>query len=313
MNKQLFFLIMACSLFVLSIIAINVAPIISKANNSDDIDWSEWANQNCQNIDDDYKYRKSNHMYDDPTSKPFEEDVKRRINECKRHKVMFGLEYSAFVIDISLGFLCSFLGLFHFLEPGKSLEKISGLIGVFVGIITAAITIVYLVFSGMIFSNEPVRSITILYPNKASLKYNGKKYVFDYDYEKSQDEDHDIKYIKYKDLGKKQYNYDTEFFKIQNYYNDTDYSGCKRDPEVYYLGQNGEQLEYPLDGEMHKCDYIWSNNIDNKETNNKYLYDRWITCIILSAVIALCGIGLLICGFLLFKSEGDSGSSPIPQ
>ena len=100
MNKQLFFLIIACSLFVLSIIAINVAPIISKANNNINIDWSEWANQNCQKMDDDYKFDKNNHIYDDQTSKTSEKIRKRKIDECKKHKVMFGLEYSTFVIDI---------------------------------------------------------------------------------------------------------------------------------------------------------------------------------------------------------------------
>ena len=51
MYKQLFFLLIVCSLFVLSIIAINVAPFINKANSiyNDDVDLSEWANQNVKN------------------------------------------------------------------------------------------------------------------------------------------------------------------------------------------------------------------------------------------------------------------------
>ena len=312
MNKQLFFLIIACSLFVLSIIAINVAPIISKANsNNSDVDFSEWHIQNCQILDDEYKYKKKNARYDN--SKALEKYDKKIIDECKRHKVMYGLEYSAFVIDVSLGFICSFLGLFHFLEPGKPLEKVSGLIGISVGIITAVITLIYLIFSGLIYSDEPVRDIEILYPNKASLKYNGAKYVFDYDYEKLKD-DLDIKYIKYKDLGKKQYNYDTEIFKSEYYYADTEYENCQEnDPESYYLNQDGKQKVYYVDGKEHKCDYIWENNVNNEYNFNKYLHDRWITCIILSVVIAVCGIGLILFGFLLLKSEGDSGSNPIPQ
>ena len=315
MNKQLFFLIIACSLFVLSIIAINVAPFISKANSYliGNLNFSQWKNQNCQKMDDDYKNDKKNNLYNDPTSKAAEKVRKKKIDECKRHKAIYGLEYSAFVIDVSLGFICSFLGLFHFLEPGKPLEKVSGLIGISVGIITAVITLIYLIFSGLIYSNEPVRDIEILYPNKASLKYNGAKYVFDYDYEKLKD-DLDIKYIKYKDLGKKQYNYDTEIFKSENYYADTEYENCQLDSlEIYYSTQNGKQEVYYVDGNEHKCDYIWKKNINNEYNFNKYLHDRWITCIILSVVIAVCGIGLVIFGFLLLKSEGDSGSNPIPQ
>ena len=312
MNKQLFFLITACSLFVLSIIAINVAPIISKSGIYPY--FHKWANGNCQKLEDEYKFGKDNHAYDSPVPKAQEKRDKNKIDECKRHKVMYGLEYSAFVIDVSLGFICSFLSLFHFLEPGKPLEKVSGFIGIFVGIITAVITIIYLVFNGLIFSNEPVRNIEILYPNKASLKYNGKKYVFDYDYDKMED-DYDIKYIKYKDLGKKQYNYDSEIFKAIKYYDNSEYEECQEsDILVFYTGQDGNKKKYTVDTPNdHNCDYIWEEDFDNKENNNKYLYDRWMTCIILGALIAVCGIGLIIFGFLLSKSEGDSGSSPIPQ
>ena len=312
MNKQLFFLITACSLFVLSIIAINVAPIISKSGIYPY--FHKWANGNCQKLEDEYKFGKDNHAYDSPVPKAQEKRDKNKIDECKRHKVMYGLEYSAFVIDVSLGFICSFLSLFHFLEPGKPLEKVSGFIGIFVGIITAVITIIYLVFNGLIFSNEPVRDIEILYPNKASLKYNGNKYVYNYDYDKKED-DYDIAFIKYKDLGKKQYNYDSEIFKAIKYYDNSEYEECQEsDILVFYTGQDGNKKKYTVDTTNdHNCDYIWEEDFDNKDNYNKYLYDRWMTCIILGALIAVCGIGLIIFGFLLSKSEGDSGSSPIPQ
>ena len=239
MNKQLFFLIIACSLFVLSIIAINVAPIISKSSYYHYFD--DWSNKNCQILEDDYKYLKDNHAYDPPIEKAEEETAKKEIDECKRHKVMYGLEYSAFVIDVSIGFICSFLSLFHFLEPGKPLEKVSGLIGIFAGIITAVITVIYLVFNGLIFSNEPVRLVEILYPNKASLKYNGNKYVFDYDIDKTKD-DRDIVLIKYKDLGKKQYNYDSEIFKALHYYRDTEYERCQEENVLnFYITQDGKK------------------------------------------------------------------------
>ena len=315
MNKQLFFLIVACSLFVLSIIAINVAPIISKAG-YDNL-FKGWENDNCQILDDVYKDKKKNHEYDPPSTKADEQDDKNEIKECKRHKVMYGLEYSTFVIDITLGFVCSFLSLFHFLEPGKSFEKISGLIGIFVGVITVVITLIYLIFSGLIFSNEPIRNIEILYPNRASLKYNGAKYVFNYDDDKLKD-DHDIKFIRYKDLGKKQYNYDSDIYKAVNYYTDSEYKKCgvEKQDILFYANQNAKK-EYTITGDsnIYKCDYIWENNIvnENNYNYNKYLYDRWMTCIILSVIIVVCGIGLIIFGFLLFKSEGDSGSNPIPQ
>ena len=116
MYKQLFFLLIVCSLFVLSIIAINVAPFINKANSiyNDDVDLSEWANQNCQKLEDDYKYQKNNGFYDCLNLKKREKVVKNIIDEYKRHKEIYGSEYSTFVIAVSLGFIYSFLGLFHF-------------------------------------------------------------------------------------------------------------------------------------------------------------------------------------------------------
>ena len=198
MNKNLIFFIVACSLFVLSIITINLAPIIHGADF-----FKDWGRDNCQKLDDDYKYLKASDFYKERKA---EEDRDKRIkDECKRHKAMYGLEYAALIADVCLGFICTLLGLVHFVEPGKSLEKISGFIGLFSGVITLVLSIIYAVFSIMIFNNEPIRSdyIRKLYSNKASLKLIGNQYVYDYDVDKAKD-DLDIPYIKYKDLGKKQ-------------------------------------------------------------------------------------------------------------
>ena len=70
---------------------------------------------------------------------------------------MYGFEFAAFVIDISLGFVCSLLGLIHVLERGKDFETISGLIELIVGVVATIITMVYVAFSGIIFSTETLQ------------------------------------------------------------------------------------------------------------------------------------------------------------
>ena len=52
------------------------------------------------------------------------------------------------------------------------------------------------------------------------------------------------------------------------------------------------------------CEYLYQVPYTNNQ--NKNLYDRWLTTLVLGVVIALCNLGLLIFGFLLFKSKEDS-------
>ena len=42
---------------------------------------------------------------------------------------MYGLEYSALIIDVILGFVCIILGLLHYFDIAKPFEKITGIIG----------------------------------------------------------------------------------------------------------------------------------------------------------------------------------------
>ena len=168
MKKNFIFFVIVCTLLVLSLIAANVIPIISKVSNRYLIGW---GTRNCQILDDEYKHDKDNHAYDDST-KSFEEQTKRIIKECKNHNTMYSFEYVALIVDVSLCFIWTVLGLIYYLEPGKPLEKQSGLIGLIAGVITTVLTVVYAAFNTMIFSNEPLRNISILYPIKASVKYN---------------------------------------------------------------------------------------------------------------------------------------------
>ena len=311
MKNNLLFLILSGALLALSVITVCLAPIINKINGQYDY-FEDWNIGNCQKLDDDYKNYKNHDAYNPEiygdSVKIEEKIVKRRIDECKRHKAMYALEYVAFIVDIVLGFICFVLGLMHFLESGNQFEKTSGMIGLASGIIAAIITIVYVGFSAYIFSNEAIQSSEKLYPNKAYAHWNGNKYIYDYNEDKSKDEDSDIKYIKYKDLGKKQYNYDSELYQMSiDSTNQNEYKNCQVIKSTFANIDRSIQRTY-LNGQ--KCEYIWDTSVKNDSTDNKFLYDRWITTIIFGVFITACGLCLGVFGFLLFKGASDSASSP---
>ena len=307
MNYTLLFFLCASAILILSTITICVAPIINGF-------LYIHGNNNCQVLSDEYDYQKNDYK-----SKNIEitkalqktlDNMKKTIGICKRENAIYGLEYSSLICDIALGGICAILGLLHYLEIGKSIEKKTGLIGITAGTIGFIITLIYVIFSGYIFTNDKPNSYVIsqgsenwdgikLFQNKAYLKWNGYKYVPPYDLEKFED-DEDIAYAKYNELGQKQYNYDPYILKEYE-----EYRLCKRDDIV---------------DETHKvgnCDYIWYTNTDSKNEKIyfKYIYDRWTTTIILSVFIFVLNIGLILFGFFLFKNLGESspGSVPIPM
>ncbi len=86
------------------------------------------------------------------------------------------------------------------------------------GGIIAIITCIYVGYSAGIFNNGVVRGSGDtcirhkLYSNRAYLKWKDGKYTHNYDEDKVS-EDTEIPCVKYKDLGKKQYNYDSKYYK----------------------------------------------------------------------------------------------------
>ena len=289
MNYTLIFFLFASAVFILSTITICVAPIINGFLYIS-------GNNNCQRYSDEYDYSKS--LITDPTKQEKKEldDQKKLIGVCKRENAIYALEYSSLICDIVLGGICAILGLLHYLEIGKSIEKKTGLIGIVSGTIGFIITFIYIIFSGYIFTNDRYghlldKRIERLFPNKAYLKYNGLNYVPAYDSEKYEDNEN-IKYATYSELGQKQYNYDPDILKTYS-----EFDKCK---ENNYLNKG--------------CNYVWNTTVSNKSIINKYIYDRWITTIIFGVFIFILNIGLALFGFFLFKELGEtnSGSIPVP-
>ena len=122
---------------------------------------------------------------------------------------MYGLEYSEFIINLLLGILLSQLTLIHYFDKDLVFEKIKGLIGFIGGIISFIIMLIYICFSGHIFTQDVAykdlslidpysNDITKLYPDGASRKNLGDgTFVVIYGKDKSDE----AEYIKYKDLG----------------------------------------------------------------------------------------------------------------
>ena len=321
MNKTLIFFCLACALLFLSIVTICTAPIINH-----DLDFN--GNQNCQ------IYADTKDKTDGLTDK--EKDLlDRGKNLCNRQKAMYGLEYASFISDLILGFICALLSLLHFFGVGNSFEKFTGIIGLICGIIGFILTLIYIIYSGYIFTHDGKGDYEYDSPS-----YSGRVYKLDkdrkfaeWDDSKSQykclyyDKDDDTAiYAKYQDLGKKQYNYHKDFSFPDD---DSEYGkNCKingyfeitiSNPSPGPGGPSGPSNDnVPLkdlceDPQAHSSDirssYSQCKNLyysGNDDFDNKYLYDKWVTTIIFGCFIIALNLGLAIFGFLLFNQAGGS-------
>lgn len=288
MNKLIIFLFIATGILILSIISVSVAPIINNILGN----FTKWGKLNCRFYADSAKY--ANNLQDKNNY-----EILRNI--CYRENAMFGLEYSSFIIDLGLGFICAQLALLHYFKIGISFEKYTGLIGLIGGAIGFILTLVYACFSGYIFNNDiPFVDITLenpfnncevkLYPNGALYKIEqsspNDKHIYVYTNDKS----YKSECIKYKDLGDRQYNYDDKLFNA--YYNN--HNGCKQTDNPTYS----------------TCEYAYPSPPNNYRY--KIFYNRWCLSLVFAVFISILSIGLLIFGFLIFKSgEGSEGAQAV--
>ena len=308
MNKALLFFCFSTAVLILSITTIYISPIINnfekEITGTNTWSFSKWRTLNCQFYAD---KENSETVALDEIQK-----FKKLKTLCNRKKAMHDLEFASLIINVSLGFICANLGLLHFLNVGKDFEKKTGIIGFITGIIGFVITLVYVCYNGYIFNNDVafveydlvnnnnVGGIIKLFSNGAQYKWDNK-YITIYENEK----DDYGQYIKFKELGEKQYNYDSKYYKA--YVNEP----CKipnpfSDPTQRVYADPGD----PGNGidPSGLCDYLYSIAITDVE--NKDLYDRWLTTLIMGAIISICNIGILIFGFLLFKNGGVESNEP---
>jgi len=206
------------------------------------------------------------------------------------------------------------LGLLHYFDVGKSFEKFSGLIGLISGAICFILTLIYIIYSCYIFDNDIYRDedndpVNKLYSNGAYYKWEDSKYKRPYDEEENDKKPYlELEYIRYKDLGKKQYNYNSKIYKS---YNDPDVKDEIKN--CMYGSYTSSTVQRPyLDGSSSKCEYIWRASYSDPGYDKKYLFDKWITSIIFGVLILVCDIGLAIFGFLLFSGSSGSTNGHVP-
>ena len=157
--KNLIFLCIATAVVIFSVVVLNVAPIITFLGNS-------WYDESCSHYKDKYNLAKdltyseiglnflSSGVIDNDKKKEWLDLQKEGKNTCYRHKAMVGLEYAAFNINIVCGFICALLGLLKY--SGNNLGKIVGILGLATGVIGFVLTLVYVIYSGIIFNSEVV-------------------------------------------------------------------------------------------------------------------------------------------------------------
>jgi hypothetical protein len=283
MKKNTLVLILSTCILMVSAIILAIGPITNKKIGVN------WGYQNCGLISDQID-----------TSSQDSETLKQMKHLCSRQKVMYDLEYCAFIINIVAGFVCADLALLHYMEISRDFDIKTGVISCAFGFIGFVLSLVYVCYSGYIFTKDAAyvgldisydnfnfntyNAIEKLYNNGARSKWDAD--ANDYLPEYNSDRGTFAAFIKYKDLGKSLYNYDSDYYKKYEGYMETD-------GEIYKCRES----QFNSD-----CKYIYSE--PQTEKTNKELYDRWLTALILACVVVLCNLLLAILGLFLFANFG---------
>jgi len=289
MGKGLLFFCCACCILILTVINLSIGPIVSGAVTRRF--GVNLGTLNCKEAKDELDKDK-----DDPALT--DDDIKYSseydYNTCTREKGMHDMEYTAFIFDVVIGFVCGLIGLLHLFDLKKDFVSNTGLIGLSCGIVGFVLTFVYVIFNGLVYTTVYIDDYYKRDGDYAFAEKDGNNFkCFYFDNEHNGNSI----YPKISDLGKKQYNYEKQWDKDIK-------SDCKvKDSAHIYACTRREILEgfttlYP------NCDYIYLSSSTNS-ISNKDLSDRFLTSFILSLIVCLANIGLALFGFLLFRSPGD--------
>lgn len=289
MGKGLLFFCCACCILALTIVNLSIGPIISGAasrfygNGRRVIDL---GTLNCKEAKDDLDQAKDAPNHDDDLIKyTFEYSY----NTCIREKGMHDMEYTAFIFDIVIGFVCGLIGLLHLFDLKKDFVANTGLIGLACGIVGFVLTFVYVIFNGLVYTTV-YTGILKRDGDYAYAEKDGNNFkCFYFDHEKNSNS----MYAKISDLGKKQYNYKKDWSKDIAHPNECITNALTSLCTTKEIIE-GIATTYP------NCDYLYIDDLQN-EITNKDISDRFVTTLILSLIVCLANIGLALFGFLLFR------------
>ena len=287
MSKGLIFFCCACCILLLTIINLSIGPIISGKYGRD------WGNENCALAKDNYDAKKNDNSCDDDCLKY---GTKWELDECQRKKGMHDMEYTSFIFDIFIGFVCGILGLLHLFDIKKDFVSTTGLIGLGCGVVGFVLTFVYVIFNGLIYTSYDTGLVKrdgdgVYAERDGNTNYFKCIYYDEKNKHKAQ--------ATISDFGKKQYNYDKDKYFAYKYPMATstycyyqDYSNpCSTHDKI-----NPSSLSSD-------CKVVYA--IPTNEISLKDISDRFLTTLILSLFVCLANVGLALFGFLLFKTPGD--------
>lgn len=285
MGKGLLFFCCSCCILVLTIINLSVGPIVNNVV-SDPYNNGDLGTQNCEY----YKDQK-----DIASTDGDKEKFQSLIDMCTRTKGMHDMEYTAFIFDIVIGFICGLIGLLHLFDLKKDFVSNTGLIGLICGVIGFVLTLVYVIFNGIVFTSNyaddyerdgdgvfaeqvtaGVSKYKCLYYDDSGNNFAGK--------------------AKFSDLNKKQYNYKHKFYEGIDL-------NCRDSSSNSWIRYCATHPEFISSSPPTTCTKLYAYEIE--EIKNKDIFDRFLTVLILSLVVCLANIGLALFGFLLFRNPGD--------
>jgi uncharacterized membrane protein (DUF485 family) len=301
----------------LTIINLSIGPIITGRTEIE-------GTMNCAMINDQHDQAKDLGASDDD----LKYTTKWAKDECSRKKGMHDMEYTAFIFDIVIGFVCGLIGLLHLFDLKKDFVANTGLIGLGCGVVGFVLTFVYVIFNGLVYTQYYDDRIIKRDGDGIFAELEGNEYKCKYFDEKGNI--HAL-IAKYSDLGKKQYNYNKDLIKsyeadeVKNCkvskgcdpydYDDTnDYMRCVQNqglmPSIFaicneesYTPPTG-YFTYLSGSNTVKCNNLYVE-YDERGIENKDISDRFLTALILSLIVCLANIGLALFGFLLFRAPSD--------
>jgi uncharacterized membrane protein (DUF485 family) len=308
MSKGLLFFCCSCCILLLTVINLSIGPIINRKVSSRSITvggtystrGNSWGTYNCPFLSDVYDEYKKGTVNDEIKKYSYE----FQINECKRKKAMHDMEYTSFIFDIVIGFVCGLLGLLHLFDLKKDFVSTTGLIGLGCGVVGFVLTFVYVIFNGIVYTNY--------YDNDQIYKRDGdgafaelKGERYECFYFDENGNTHSL-IAKYSDLNKKQYNYNKD---LEDSYEKDEVGGCTSiSPNLCSINDGFISGKIYIHNQISngECKYLYLDESKlSQEVTDKDKSDRFLTTLILGLFVCLANIGLALFGFLLFRTPGD--------
>jgi hypothetical protein len=257
-------------------------------------------------VDDLDTYKNESHPYLKP------EDIQKNIEQkekeiriCKNEKAMYGMEYTSFIFNAAIGFICVLLGLYGL---QKDVLPITGLIGLGGGIAGFVLTLVYVIFNGIVYTNYYEKTIYKRDGDGAFAELDGSRYECYY----YKEGDPEAIIAKYSDLIKSQYNYNKKL--IDSFSEDPEKKGCTCTSYYYSYCANNEYLnasifrnELPTyrdeSGTSQVCKKLYIGAYSRDDLSYYDKSARFLTVLIFSLLTTLCYLGLAFSGFTLKKES----------